>query len=140
MEDELIKISKEKYKKRKMGRMRTLSKKEIKKWLLENCVDEDGDLNLTDLDFSDFDGDIYTSGMKVKQTLYQNFQKVGVDLIQNFQKVNRDLYQSCQKVDGDLWQHSQIVGGEFLNYKLLNHEEWERHTGYVKRVKKENKK
>lgn len=43
-----------------------LSKEEIKKWLLENCVNEYGKLDLSGLDFSDFDGDVYIFGMKVK--------------------------------------------------------------------------
>ena len=33
------------------------NKEEIKEWLLKNAVDEDGDLNLSELDFSDFAGD-----------------------------------------------------------------------------------
>ncbi len=30
------------------------TKEQIKKWILENCVDSDGDINLSNLDFSDF--------------------------------------------------------------------------------------
>lgn len=30
------------------------TREEIKKWILENCVDGDGDIDLRGLDFSDF--------------------------------------------------------------------------------------
>jgi hypothetical protein len=55
------------------------SKEEIKKWLLENCVDSYGDLHLGDLDFTDFNGNIYLGKMKVKDDVIQGWQKVGVD-------------------------------------------------------------
>lgn len=85
------------------------SKKEIKKWLLENCVDPLGDLCLSHLDFSDFNGDIYINNMKVKKRLIQNSQEVGDDLFQNRQKVKGDLCQSDNKVNGNLHQDNQIV-------------------------------
>lgn len=75
------------------------TKEEIKKWLLENCVDEQGNLNLSGLDFSDFDGDVYINALTVKQDLYQDNQIVGGDLYQNFQEVKRDLYQDYQEVN-----------------------------------------
>ena len=51
-----------------------LSNEEKKKWILEICV-KDGNIYLNRLDFSEFDGDIYISGWKVKNNLYQNCQK-----------------------------------------------------------------
>lgn len=86
-----------------------LSKEEIKKWLLENCVDSAGDLNLDGLDFSDFDGDIYISNMKVKNHLYQAKQKVGGTLSQDHQTVEQHLYQNRQQVEGNLYQEEQSV-------------------------------
>lgn len=74
-----------------------LSKEEIKKWLLENCVDEDGDLDLTDLDFSDFGGNVYISGMKVAKSLYQNCQEVGCVLLQDCQKAGMRIEQGNQE-------------------------------------------
>ena len=68
-----------------------LTKEEIKQWLLENCVDEDGDLDLSYLDFSDFGGNVHLMGMKVKKTLFQDCQEV-----------EGWLYQSGQKVKGTL--------------------------------------
>ena len=40
---------------------KVLTAKEITEWLLENCVGSDGNLVLSNLDFSDFDGDVYIS-------------------------------------------------------------------------------
>lgn len=87
------------------------TKQEIKKWLLKNCINWEGNLDLTDLDFSDFNGDIFISRMKVKRNLIQSSQKVSGSLIQNSQEVGRNLYQNCQKVKGDLNQNCQNVEG-----------------------------
>lgn len=86
-----------------------LSKEEVKKWLLENCVNEVGNLDLDGLDFSDFNGDVYLSNMKVKWKLIQNHQEVGRDLRQNYQKVKGNLDQDNQEVDGNLFQCEQKV-------------------------------
>lgn len=112
------------------------SKKEIKEWLLKNCVDEDGNLDLSELDFSDFDGIVDISFIIVKNDLHQSFQKVGGnlyqhynivegDLIQNNQKVGGNLEQDFQKVDGDLEQDFQKVGGDFITQTLEDDEEYD---------------
>ena len=67
--------------------------KEIKEWLLKNAVNAYGTLDLSELDFSDFAGNMNISNMKVKGNLYQGNQKVEGDLIQNSQEVKGDLYQ-----------------------------------------------
>lgn len=69
------------------------NKIEIRDWMLENCVDEDGNLDLEDLDFSNFDGDVYISWMKVKGDLHQDNQKVDGNLFQNNQEVGLNLVQ-----------------------------------------------
>lgn len=99
------------------------TKEEIKQWLLENCVDRAGDLDLSNLDFSDFDGDVDISHMKVKGNLYQNMQKVSGNLDQDYQivcgylyqgkqDVRKSLQQCYQNVGGDLYQERQNVGGD----------------------------
>lgn len=85
---------------------------EVKKWLIANCLDERGNLNISGLDFSDFNGDIDISGMRVKGDLYQNCQEVKGDLRQSCQKVEGNLYQGSQKVEGDLQQSLQKVEGD----------------------------
>lgn len=98
------------------------TKKEIKKWLLENCVDKDGDLDLSNLDFSDFDRNVFIAGMKVKKDLFQGFQRVNGNLIQHHQKVKGNLYQDCQKVNSNLHQEDQIVEGTIFQDNIENKE------------------
>lgn len=66
-----------------------LSKQEIRDWLLKNAVNDEGNLDLADLDFSDFDGDVLIYNMKVKKSLQQSFQNVGENLHQDFQRVGK---------------------------------------------------
>ena len=107
------------------------NKEEIKEWLLRNAVDEDGDLDLSGLDFSEFGGYVNISGMKVKGDLYQRDQEVKGDLIQNYQKVQGNLHQAAQevkgnlhqgnqKVKGDLYQRYQEVKGDLRQDKIIN--------------------
>lgn len=105
------------------------SKEEIKKWLLKNCIDEDGTLCLRGLDFSDFDNDIYIDGWTVKANLYQNRHIVGGSLDQSEQEVKGDLFQGYQEVDGDLEQSDQEFGGTLFDHntkylKMLDDRGW----------------
>ena len=84
-----------------------ISIEEVKKWLSKNRVDRYGDINLNGLDFSDFDGNVDISNMRVKGDLYQGYQKVEGNLNQANQEVKGDLYQCSQKVEGDLRQSYQ---------------------------------
>lgn len=68
------------------------SKQAIKEWILENCIDEDGDINLTGLDFSDFEGNVYLSGMQVKNDLHINAFLIGGDLWQTYLSVGGKVY------------------------------------------------
>lgn len=100
------------------------TKPEIRDWILANCVDEYGYLDLSDLDFSGFNVTLVDiSGMKVACDLHQHNQKVGGVLRQDDQEVKGDLWQSYQtvggdlgqghnKVEGDLWQDNQTVSGK----------------------------
>lgn len=88
-----------------------ISIEEKKEWILNNCIDRYGDINLNDLDFSDFDGNVDISNMRVKGDLYQGYQKVEGNLNQANQEVKGDLYQCSQKVEGDLRQGYQEVKG-----------------------------
>lgn len=115
------------------------SKKEIKEWLLENCIDEFGDLHLSNLDFSDFDGNVYIDKMKVKKSLLQDYQQVGCRLYQSWQTVGGDLLQNWQKVGGNLGQCFQQVGGDFLTQTLDDDEEYKITDCYTYIVKKEEK-
>ena len=136
-----------------------LSREEIKKWFLDNCVDRNGDLNLSDLDFNDFEGDIFINHWKVKHDMWfqkhevdgdlwqgnqvvqgdlnQSWQVVMKDLNQYNQEVQGDLSQSHQRVRGDLYQCDQFVFGDLCSQKLNKNEEWVEYDDYVSREKKE---
>lgn len=100
-----------------------LTAKEITKWILENCVDNNGIVNLKGLDFGNKNvdisflkttGNLYQSSQKVGGNLHQDFQEVKVDLFQSFQKVGGNLFQSGQKVGCILFQDSQKVSGDLI--------------------------
>ena len=121
--------------------------KEVKQWLLENRKDTFGNLDLSNLDFSDFDGNVFIDNMKVKKTLNQSYQEVGENLYQAFQKVDKDLHQDHQQVDGELlqndqkvkenlFQSNQTVGKNFYNHKLNDDEYWKEEESCTIRKKK----
>lgn len=96
---------------------------EVRDWLLKNRIDSNGNLNLNELDFSNFNGHVLIGFMKVKKDLFQDCQEVrgnvyqcsievGEDLFQGNQIVNGDLYQNEQEVNGDLYQGFQQVKGK----------------------------
>ena len=97
--------------------MKTIN--EIKQWLLKNAVNEDGDLVLSDLDLSDFEGNVYIHGWKVKHSLDQSEQQVGGNLIQNYQVVDGDIYQNYQVVDGGIHQDHQIADGDIYQDRQI---------------------
>ena len=75
-----------------------MNKKELVEFLIKNFTDEKGNLDLINLDFSNFEGNIYLSEMRVKEHLYQNYQEV-----------QGNLYQDCQEVQGDLFQDRKEI-------------------------------
>lgn len=80
------------------------TKKEIKAWLLENCVDCAGNIDLSELDFSNFDGNVFIRKMKVKNNLWQDRQETGGDLHQSDQRAEGIIYQENQKAKDGIQQ------------------------------------
>lgn len=91
-----------------------LSKEEIKKWMLKNCINENGDLDLSCLDFSDFDGNVNISELKVKKSLNQSWQKVGGDLRQNYQEADGRIFYDFGSLNYDFRKMSPAEKGEFI--------------------------
>ena len=92
------------------------TKEELKNYLLENYVDEFGDLILSGLDFSDFDGDVFIDNMRVKGDLSQSEHIVQGDLFQHRHKVQGDLFQGDQKVQGNYYcSDVEVKGSIFAN-------------------------
>ncbi len=78
-----------------------MTKKELVKFLIDNFTTGYGDLDLKDLDFSKFEGDIFIGGMIVPKNLCQCGSDIGGNWCQS------NLY-----VHGDLNRTYQIVGGK----------------------------
>lgn len=76
------------------------TKEEIRDWLLNNCLDEEGNLILSNLDFSNFEGDVYMNGLKVKHSLHLNFQEIGGDVGQVGCTIAGRLYQKGNRING----------------------------------------
>ena len=75
----------------------------LRDYLLENFVDDCGDLDLEGLDFSDFNGDVIISGMRVKGSLFKNVCEVGGDLYQGNIIVKGDYVCRGVKVGGSIY-------------------------------------
>lgn len=86
---------------------RNLKAEEKKAWILENCINEYGDIDLKNLDFNDVEKNVLICNMTVNGKLDQSKQKVTGDLLQSHQKVQRKLHQSHQTVQGNLYQDYQ---------------------------------
>lgn len=89
-----------------------MTKQELVELMIENFTDEYGALDLSGLDFTEFNCSVDISHMKVSGTLVQNNQKVQGDLFQNNQEVQGSLYQSNQEVRKNLFQRNQYVEGD----------------------------
>lgn len=74
-----------------------LTKAELVDIIINNFVDQNGNLNLEGLDFEKFDGNIYIGKMKCKHNLNQSNQIVGENLYQQNQTVIGQLFQNNQK-------------------------------------------
>lgn len=102
-------------KNQKGGLMKT--KDEIRDWLLDNAVNDVGDLELTGLDFSKFQGDVCINAMKVANNLYQGYHVVGGNLFQGRSRTVKNLYQDFQTVGGVLLQTNSHVEGDLLDQR-----------------------
>src|SRR5574344_56015 len=113
---------------------RELTNDEKRDWLLENCVNDNGDLVICGIDLSKFKGKVVLIDWKiggnadlsswvVKGDLDQSCQTVNGDLDQSWQTA-KNLYQSRQTVNGDLYQNWQEVSKDLISQKLKEDEKW----------------
>ena len=84
---------------------------ELRKYLLENFVDDEGDLMIIGLDLSEFEGNVYRGSWIVKNNLRQYCNMVGGNLKQYGNKVKGNLDQFGNEVEGDLVQTANKVKG-----------------------------
>ena len=88
----------------KKGEKIMKTKKEIVAWLLSNCVDEEGNLDLDGLDFQNFAGDVHISGIYCKGDIWQCAH-------QN----DGQIYQSYHKNGSNIYQHSHDNAGKCMS-------------------------
>lgn len=88
---------------------------EIRDYLLKNRVDGYGDLMLSGLDFSDFEGDVYIDYIKTRCDLYQDNQKVQGDLYNRNSRYGGNLYETPPT---KLLKEITLEELEELGYKL----------------------
>ena len=72
------------------------SREDIKKWLLDNALDEMGDLCVYDLDFRDFDGNIYLNRLKSNEIISNSGQEANY-IYNTYQKAT-EINNYCQKI------------------------------------------
>ena len=87
---------------------------EVKKRLIENRTDKDGDLDLSGLDLSDFGGNVLASRWKVKKSLDQGHNEVGGDLFQDGQSVQGSILYDYDSLHNDFKAMSPAEKGEFI--------------------------
>lgn len=92
------------------------TKNEIKNWILENCINSNGNIDISNLDFSDFEGSIDRGWWKVQGNLSQSWNKVQGDLYQYNNVVQGNLLQDENRVQGDLHQSRNIINGDLIQY------------------------
>lgn len=84
----------------------------VQKWLIKHRTDEEGDLDLSELDFTGIEGDVDISGMKVNGRLHQGYHNVKGDISQSNHKVTGSLFQGSNRVGGNVHQGHNEIGGD----------------------------
>lgn len=85
---------------------------EIRDWLLDNAVDEKGNLVLVGLDFSNFNGNIDLRAIKAKGDVDVSYMDVGGNLAAEGKIVGGNLDQGYNVVSGYINQPYSGAGGD----------------------------
>tara|TARA_R110002126_G_scaffold36444_1_gene110901 strand:+ start:140 stop:475 length:336 start_codon:yes stop_codon:yes gene_type:complete len=91
------------------------TKEEIAAWLLENCQESNGNINISFLDFGDFKGNLLMGGMKLKRDIFQSGHKNGGDIFQSSHKNGGDINQHSHQNKGDIGQYWHENEGKVIN-------------------------
>ena len=76
-----------------------INREDLEQILIDNFTGKDGDLDLRDLDFREFNGDILLNGMKAKQGIINHYQEA--EWIDN-------TYQKAEMIANTLQQAKEI--------------------------------
>lgn len=107
------------------------TKEETVKWLLENRIDEDGNINISNLDFGEFKGNLLMDGMRLKRNIdqsqhenegyiYQYGHKNKGHILQGGHENRDDVLQSAHANKGDISQSRHGNKGNILQYEQKN--------------------
>ena len=94
-----------------------MTKKELVHIIIENFVDEDGNINLSGLDFSEYKGDVILNGLKSGGSIYEIHQSAEKDIVQYCQTARKNIMQVCQMAGKEINQIGQIP---YLSSKSLD--------------------
>lgn len=83
------------------------SKKRLVEYLLEHHVDEDGDVDISGLDFGEFEGDVDISGIKSKGDIFQGLHKNNGHIEQSGHENDGNVWQYGHRNEGNIWQGGQ---------------------------------
>lgn len=109
-------------------------------YIINNCVDKYGDI---DLRFLDFTKSILPNGEKFKGDIYLDGLKTNGSVSQDYTYVGKNLHRTNCEVKNDLWQNNNIVNGKTYNdftehnkimVFILNNEEWVEDERYMKKL------
>lgn len=91
-----------------------MTKQELVELLAENFINEQGTLDLSNLDFRTLDCDVDISGIKTRRDIYQGEHTTKGSIYQGHHITNKDIYQSDHITKGNIYQLRNKVGGELF--------------------------
>lgn len=96
------------------------SKEELVDYLLENFVNDKGELDISNLDFQDFKGNINISGIKCEGGIKQGDHESKSYIDQARQKNLGPLFQNYQNNKGDLFSDFPEIKGQSVDYTVVD--------------------
>lgn len=85
-----------------------MTKKELVQIIIENFSDEDGNINLSGLDFSEHKGDVILNGLKSSGSIFEIHQSAEKNIVQYCQTARKQIIQVCQMAGKEIIQKGQI--------------------------------
>ena len=113
-----------------------LTKDELVKLLIDNFTDENGNLDLSNLNFGDFDGHIYINNMQAKRDILQDGHYTFGDIYQYSHENKGSIYQGSHVNQDDIYQSHHENTGNVAQHKHKNHGDIEdyghQNKGFIK--------
>lgn len=103
------------------GSSTKLKREEIRNWILENCVDRFGNIDLSYLDFSDFKGDIKIEGWLIGNNFYCRNNSVNNDGFFEYNVIRGNLYDTSNTIGKDYLYGKNDIRGKKEEHSYLIH-------------------